>query len=171
MSAAINNKVKRKTQLKVSELIAAQADLLNLSNNTIAAALNYPSPNVVSMLKAGTMRLPMNKVVQAAQVLQLDPTYLALRVDAETEQGLTPLIESISKRTAITLNEEKVIQRMRSISNNMDINLDEYPEILDKMMAAFTDAVQRESITIDTTLDRLKSKPRSALNNKLAAKK
>ncbi len=148
----------------VKELIAVHADRLGYKPITLAPLLGYSAHNVVSMLISGSMRLPINKVAITAEVLKIDPLYLAMCLDAETNFGLAPLLESISKRTAITLNEEKLIQKLRAVSNGMDIDMDEYPQELDAMVKAYGGAVEREERDYNQDVKRLKEKKRSALS-------
>lgn len=149
----------------VRELIAVQAERLNLRNADLARALGYDTPNVISMLKSGTMRLPFNKIGRAAEALKIDPLYLALCVDAENDFGMAALLQSISNRTVLTLNEEKQIAKQREIANGLDIDLDEYPQQFSEMLAAFAEAVRKEQISHNADLDRLANKARSAVKS------
>lgn len=167
MTAKKAEKVKTvKTKLTpVKELISVQAERLGLENPDIARALGYPSPNVISMLKSGAMRLPINKIARAAAVFKIDPLYLAMCVDAENDLGLTEILNSVTKRTNITLNEEKLIIKMRKIAEELDFDMDDHQQELTEMLDAFGRAVvsARRDHTLDVT--RIKSRVRSALGS------
>lgn len=149
----------------VRELISVQADRLGLKNPELAERLGYPAANVVSMIKSGSMRLPINKIAITAEVLQIDPLYLAQCVDAESDFQLGPFLDAISKRTPITLNEEKLIAQLRKIADGVDVDLDDHPQELATIKSAFSAAAHRDRIDFEKDTERLKGKRRSALAN------
>lgn len=149
----------------VKELIAVHADQIGIRNNELAKAMGYPAHNVVSMLKSGAMRLPINKIAIAAEVLKIDPMYLARCVDAESDFNLAPLLESITKRIAITVNEEKLIQKLRQASNGLDVDLSAYPQELESIVNTFSTVVEKERVAHEGSIRRLKSKTHSAIGS------
>lgn len=149
----------------MKELIAVHQERIGYKNMELAQRLGYPSPNVISMLKAGTMRLPIGKINQVAEVLHIDPLYLAMCVDAESNYELTPLLDTISKRTAITFNEETLIRKLRQVSDGLDVNLDEYPQELAAMLAAFDSMVSKERDKHAEEVSHIKTRKRPALTN------
>jgi hypothetical protein len=158
-----------KAKLKVvpvKELIAVHADRIGIRNPELATALGYPTHNVVSMLKSGAMRLPINKIALAADALKIDPLYLAMCVDAESDFNLAPLLESITRRTAVTLNEEKLIQKLRQVSGGFDIDLSDYPQDFETIVGIFSTVAEKEAMVHDGEVGRLKRKSRSALGSK-----
>lgn len=60
----------------VAQLIQARQNELGTTDQQISAALGYDHENVVTMLKKGAMRLPVNKVVELAGVLDIDAAAL-----------------------------------------------------------------------------------------------
>lgn len=163
---------KKTSLVPVKELIAVHQDRTGYGNNELAQLLGYSSGNIIAMLKAGSMRLPFNKLAITAEVLHIDLLYLSMCFDAESNFGLTPLLTAISKRTTITLNEEKLITRMRKISDGIDIDLEEHPQQLEAILAAFTAVAEVEKRDHAGAVGRLKGKKRAALANedrKLAA--
>lgn len=157
---------KKTALVPVNELIAVHQERTGYKNTELAALLGYPSGNIIAMLKAGTMRLPVNKIALAAEILHIDPLYLAMCVDVESKYNLTPLLVAVSKRTTVTLNEEKLIQKLRKISDDLDIDLEEYPQELAAMLDAFSKAAQVEKRAHLGDVTRIKSKKRAALANK-----
>jgi len=55
----------------IGELLKRQRETLNLSPTEISARLHYPSPNLVTMLEAGTCNIPLSKVDDVAKAYQL----------------------------------------------------------------------------------------------------
>jgi hypothetical protein len=76
---------------------------------------------------------------------------------------LATIVESVAKRTPITLNEEKLIQRLRSIANGLDIDLDDYTQELEQIASIFASVAEREHRDFEGDLSRIRSKNRSAL--------
>lgn len=150
----------------VRELIATQADRLGIRNGDLAAAIGYQGKsNIISMLTSGAMRLPLNKITVTAKALHIDPYYLALCVDAENSFGLAPLLESLVQRTPITLNEERLILRLRKEAGGMDIDMDEHPKEAAEFLGAYAKMVKRDLDAHKGDVTRLKvAHPRSALS-------
>ncbi len=158
----------------VKELIAVHQERIGYKNMELAQKLGYPSPNVISMLKAGTMRLPISKITQVAEVLHIDPLYLAMCVDVESNYELTPLLDTISKRTTITFNEETLIRKLREVSDGLDMNLNDHPQELATILAAFGSMVSKERDKYAEEVSHIKTRKRPALTNeerRLAAEK
>lgn len=148
------------------ELIATQAMRLGISNPELAEKLGYASnkANFISMLKSGAARLPLDKIAPLASALSIDPLYLARCVSAESATDIGGLLDAISKRTPITLNEEKLIQRMRQMSDGMDVDIDDFPQLATDMLAIFESMVRATRTAHDNDIQRIKTKPHSALN-------
>lgn len=133
-------KIDRAKTVLARELIATQSEYLGISPPALAAELGYTNPNVVSMLKNGTMKLPMNKVGLAARALHLDPVFLARCVDAESGFHLIDVIESVAGRVALTKNEERMLLAMRDLNRGMDVDMDEHPEQMNEILRAYGSA-------------------------------
>lgn len=148
------------------ELIATQAMRLGITNPELAEKLGYASSNAnfISMLKSGAARLPFDKIAPLASALQIDPLYLARCVSAESKQDISGLLDAISKRTPITLNEEKLIQRMRHLSDGLDIDTDDFPQLTAEMLAIFETMVRSTRASFDSDIQKIKQAPKSALH-------
>lgn len=154
--------------MPVHELIAFHADRLELSNGDLVSRLGYNNPSIASMLKSGSMKLPIDKVGLAARALGIDPLYLARCIDNESKFNLAPMLEAIANRIAITENEEKLIKAMRGICNSIDIDMESHPDELTAMLNAFATAAQREGGMFDATITRLKGARKHAAVNATA---
>lgn len=120
--------------IPVRELIATQMDRLQLSPAWVAAEVGYSSANIISMLKRGSMRLPLNKLSAMARALQIDPLYLARSMDNDDNLGLTELLDAVSKRTAVTANEEQLILKLREVTQGIDPNYYDYPDLFEELV-------------------------------------
>ena len=89
----------------------------------IAKEAGFVSPNVVSMLKSGATKLPLDRVLALAKALECDPRCLFLlaiqQQGYETEQAAIAQIFG----KIVTENEAKWIQEIRNASGNTDPNL------------------------------------------------
>jgi hypothetical protein len=163
MSALKSHKSSDQKIPSVRELIALHKSRMGYKNVELASLLNYSAPNVISMLESGMMKLPMNKVALTAQVLQIDPLYLAMRVDAENGFSLTSILEAVSKRTPVTLNEEVLIRALRAAVNGRDVNLSQHPNALEAMCELYVSATGDDAIEEEALLRILRKTKRSAL--------
>jgi cyanate lyase len=79
----------------VAQLIQARQNELGITDQQIALALGYDHENVVAMIKKGAMRLPLNKVVELAGVLDVDATALLRLTLGENDTEMLQTIEKI----------------------------------------------------------------------------
>jgi hypothetical protein len=54
-----------------------------VTNAEMAEALGYDRPNVISMIKTGDMKMPLNKVAATARKLGLDPVFVLEKLLSE----------------------------------------------------------------------------------------
>lgn len=89
----------------------------------IAKEAGFVNPNVVSMLKSGATKLPLDRVLALAKALECDPRRLFLlaiqQQGYETEQAAIAQIFG----TVVTENEAKWIEEIRDASGHTDPNL------------------------------------------------
>jgi len=86
----------------------------------IAVEAGFVSVNMLSMLKGGSSKLPLDRVPSLARALECDPAYL-LRLTLEQVAGNTAahaLIEIMG--TPVTGNELGWLQEIREASDNGD---------------------------------------------------
>lgn len=104
----------------VAEYLSAQIALCEKSQRDIATEIGYENPNVVSMLKTGQTKVPMNKVGPLAKALGLDPVFVLRLTMQEYLPETWEAIESAVKGTLLTANELELIRMYREISDNTD---------------------------------------------------
>ena len=89
----------------------------------IAKEAGFVNPNVLSMLKSGATKLPLDRVLALAKALECDPRRLFLlaiqQQGYETEQAAIAQIFG----TIVTENEAKWIQEIRDASGHTDPNI------------------------------------------------
>ncbi len=90
------------------------------SQNEIAAEAGFVSVNMLSMVKAGSTKLPLDRVPTLARALECDPAYL-LRLTLEQVVGDTAanaIVEIMG--TPVTANERGWLQEIREASGHSD---------------------------------------------------
>ena len=90
------------------------------SQNEIAIEAGFVSRNMLSMLKSGASKLPLDRVPSLAKALDCDPAYL-LRLTLEQIEGDTaPEALMDIMGTAVTENEKAWLHEIRAASDNTD---------------------------------------------------
>jgi hypothetical protein len=96
------------------------------TNNEMAEALGYSKPNVISMIKKGDMKLPVNKVSAAARKLGVDPVFMLEKVLLETAPELWDALREVVGNRMITENEMNLIEYVRRELHGFDANVIAY---------------------------------------------
>lgn len=111
----------RLTHATIPQLLALRQAELNLSFEDIAEALGYANGTTISMLKMGTMRLPMNKVQEFAKVLELDAGLVMRALLHSIDPLMLQAVEECLAPLALTPGEARLINRLRSAAQGRDI--------------------------------------------------
>ena len=104
-------------QKRIAELkpIKTQSD--------IATEAGFANVNMLAMIKAGSARLPLDRVPALAAALEVDPARLFLLALRQSEGwALTTAIEQIFG-TVVTKNEVAWLKALREASDNTDPSL------------------------------------------------
>jgi hypothetical protein len=108
--------MKKETKSLVAAFIAERMKEINKPQKDIAAECGWPKPNVITMLKTGQMKVPLDKVGVLAKALRVDPAYLFwLTLSEYAADTLEALV--VSMRGSIVLNpyERRVVQAYRDL--------------------------------------------------------
>lgn len=89
----------------------------------IAREAGFVNPNVISMLKSGATKLPLDRVLSLAAALECDPRHLFLL--AIQQQGHETDHAAIAQifGTIVTSNEAKWLEEIRDASGRSDPSL------------------------------------------------
>tara|TARA_B100000929_G_scaffold287774_1_gene275043 strand:+ start:505 stop:909 length:405 start_codon:yes stop_codon:yes gene_type:complete len=109
---------------KLTDLIIERQLDLDLTNQDIANRLGYANANVISMIKKGRTKLPLDKVKKMADALGVDRVRL-MRMALSEYMGdaYEDIMDIFGEPT--TPNERLVLQVWRSATNNEDPALTE----------------------------------------------
>ena len=95
----------RYSSLPVKDVLKIRMRDLGIKNTDLQKALGYPSPNVVAMMRQGSMRVPAAKAVVTAEMLKVDPVFLLGKIVAENDPELWEVISSQLGQQPISANE------------------------------------------------------------------
>jgi len=105
------------------------------SQQEIARAAGFKSPNMLSMVKDGKAKLPLERVIALAKALECDPRHL---MRLALEQNLTqPVLDEIfaSSGGLSTANEQAIVKEIRRLAGNSDPVLT--PELKEALAGVF----------------------------------
>lgn len=107
----------------VAEYISRQIDACGKSQAQIAREVGYERPNLISMIKSGQAKLPVQKVPAFARALGVDPAFLFRLVVSEYMPAMLEVIGEIEGATPVTRNERGILEAIRKLSKNADPKL------------------------------------------------
>ncbi len=96
----------------------ARQAALCLSDHDLSTALGFEREIFVSLIKAGSMRFPLNKVPALSAVLRLDAAELLRVALRESDPALAKLIEETFDPLRLTAIELAQVKHQRSLCGN-----------------------------------------------------
>lgn len=88
------------------------------SQREIAVEIGYDKPNMLSMIKTGQSRMPLEKVPALAKALNVDPAFL-FRLTLEQIPGFEAVVATIFK-TIPSANEAIILKNLRAMTGETD---------------------------------------------------
>lgn len=146
----------RYSKMPVKDLLTIRMDELGLQNADLQVALDYPAPNVISMMKTGSMRLPENKVTEAADILQLDRAFLLRKVMLENNSRLWDVIDKVLGPKVVSANEQALLELLRKELDGHDVELTSHPEFIQAIAPILKSIAKREDELAKATLKRIR---------------
>lgn len=104
---------------KLGDLIAERQLDLDLTNQDIASAIGYANQNIISMIKKGRTKLPLERVTRMADVLGLDRADLLRMALKEYSPELLKAIED-NLGAIVTKNEQALLEIWRDATDHKD---------------------------------------------------
>lgn len=105
---------------KVAEFIANRQLAMGMTNQEIADHVGYANANVISMMKKGRTKLPLEKVGVMADALGADPAKMMRMTLKEYAPELLDTIEKCLGGVVVTENEKALLEIWRDATNNAD---------------------------------------------------
>ena len=100
------------------------------------------------------MRLPSNKVVITAKLLQVDPVFLLSKVVAENDPDLWDSISALLSNQLVTANEMALLKFVRQELDGHDVNLAESPGFTDAAGPALKVILERQNALAEAAKNR-----------------
>lgn len=129
------------TPTTVADYISRQIEACGKSQAQIAREVGYDRPNLISMIKSGQTKLPVQKVPALARALGVDPAFLFRIVMSEYSPALLEAIGEIPGAVPVTQNERGIIEAIRRLSGNADPKLQSPAQ--HRALKAFVDSMIR----------------------------
>jgi len=111
------------TKITVAEFITKKINESGRAQKAIAEELGYEHPNVISMIKSGNTKLPLDKVGKMAAALHVEPIQLLRLALDEYHPGLYATIETCLANPLLSKGELQLIQSIRRVLNDVDPEL------------------------------------------------
>jgi hypothetical protein len=145
----------RHSTLPVAAYLTLKIAESGKTNSEIAEVLGYPRPNVIAMMKTGSMRLPINKVVSMARCIDVDPVFLLEKVITESSPEMWDGLKSVIGDRLISRKELKLVEFVRKQLDGVDADLTEYRDFTDAVKGAIKPVKEREKALTKGSLERI----------------
>jgi hypothetical protein len=145
----------RYSALPVKDILTIRLKDLGLKNTDLQKALGYDYPNVIAMMKTGSMRLPPSKAVIAARLLKIDPIFLLGKVIAENDPDLWDAISSVMADQLVTANELELIRLVRQGLDGHDVNLTQSPALVEAVNQELKEILERQNALALAAINRV----------------
>jgi hypothetical protein len=111
---------KELSPLTVAEFLADRIAKIDKTQKQIASECNFENPNVITMFKNGSTKLPMGRIALLAKAIEVDPIHLLRLVMLEYIPDLWESIETIMQTTVLTANELELVRAYREVNGGRD---------------------------------------------------
>ena len=98
------------------EVITERQVAQNLTDEVLGTAVGFERPSIMSMIKTGAIRFPLNKIPALAQALELDAANLLVIAIKESAPDLLDLMEEVWGPRDLTPEERRLVQACRKIA-------------------------------------------------------
>lgn len=98
------------------EVITERQVALNLTDDDLGTAVGFDIPSILSMIKTGAIKFPLNKIPALAEALEVDASSLLVTAMNESSPELMALIDEVWGPRDLTPEEGRLIQHCRKLS-------------------------------------------------------
>jgi transcriptional regulator with XRE-family HTH domain len=99
----------------VAKFLSEQIDLCPMSQREVAAAIGFDSPNIITMLKQGHTKVPLNRVGALAAVLGINPAHFMRMVLEEYIPETWDAVERALGCMILSDEEDRLIRVFREM--------------------------------------------------------
>jgi hypothetical protein len=151
---AFRKRTHRFSGLRFKDILKIRMADLEIRNIDLQKALGYAAPNVIAMMKSGSMRLPESKAIEVADILKLDRTFLLGKLVSENNPALWDAVTTIAGDKLVSLSELALVHWVRDALNGHDVNLPELPEFIQAISPVIAGIVLRQNELTKAALHR-----------------
>jgi len=113
----------RKT-ISVAKYLEHQLSVCGRSQLDISRDLGYSNPNIITMIKNGSTKVPLKKVALLAKSINVDPAYLLRLVMTEYSPETWEAIESIlGDQELLSTQDYSMIRFLRESAGNYPLDM------------------------------------------------
>ncbi len=103
------------------EQIEAQQAALELTDHDLCEAVGFERTIMLTLIKAGTMKMPLTRVPAFAAALEIDPAELFRSALRESDPALGQVIEQVFNPLHLTATEVNLIKHLRNLYGDRDV--------------------------------------------------
>ncbi len=111
---------KTPVRITVADFIADRLAECDKTQREIAQECGFETPNIVTMIKQGATKLPLNRIGPLAKAIGADPAHLLRLAMTEYMPDTWDAIEDIMQSTVLTANELDLIRAFRLATGDND---------------------------------------------------
>ena len=113
------------TTITVADYLCKAIDLSGKTQKQIAREVGYPKPNIISMMKQGDTKIPLDKIPAFAKACGVDASaFVRLAIKEYFPEMWKVLSKTVGE--PLTKNEEIILEIYRNISPNSDLEIDSH---------------------------------------------
>jgi len=123
------------TTSKTAAFIGRAIEFSGKSQREIASEAGFPKPNVLSMLKKGGMKIPLDRIPALAKACHIDPSYLFRLVMEEHHSEIWEvLVDTIGM--PLTANEFEILfaYRIASVDEEIPVTYEKFVAVVDLLV-------------------------------------
>lgn len=106
----------------VADFVTRKINLLDKTQKEIAAECGFDRPNVITMIKQGHTKVPLDKIYVIAKAINVDPAFFLRIVLNEYQPNVLKVIEECSG-LVVTQNESEIIEIFRVYARDKELKL------------------------------------------------
>ena len=110
-----------KQTITVADYLDKQLALCGKTQTEVCIEIGYKNPNLITMLKRGKTKLPINKVKALSKSLGVDPVYFLKLAMQEYTPDTWDVIQDIMGSEVISDDEYAVINLIRQVSDGLSL--------------------------------------------------
>lgn len=104
----------------VADFIADRLAAIDKTQRQVAEECGFDTPNIITMFKQGTTKVPLNRIGPLAKAIDADPAFLLRLAMNEYFPDTWNEIEEIMRSTILTANELELVRAYRHATGDND---------------------------------------------------